>query len=945
MTAPSPTHEAARLKALRELCILDTLPEGEFDEITTLAAEICETPIAFITLVDENRVWAKSRVGVETQEIPREATFCAAAICGKTLFVVQDTEQDERFSGKRMMGVDPRVRFYAGAPLLTPEGEALGTLCVVDLEPRVLTEMQTRSLEVLGRQVMRQMRSRQQVLVLQQKEARLRAMFEQQNEAELSRRASEERFREMADNIREIFYNYDVLNGKLLYANRAYETLWGLPMATVYDNPMAYLEAVRLEDKRIAEQALEDQLAGKETNAEFRIIRPDGEERWVHEHAVPVRDAQGRVERIVGTMKDITERKRAYEKILESEERFRLLSRATDEVIWDWNQETGIHWWNDRFESVFGHHRSALAPSVEAWQQLIHPDDREVTVESIKHAFESGKQVWTSEYRFLRGDGTYANVYDRGYVKRNAEGKVVRMIGGMKDLTQSKRAEVKLREQATLLDKAQDAIMLRDLDHKVLYWNQSAERLYGWKAEEVMGSSVHERIYVDTRVYDDIVAMTLEEGEWTGELRQVNRDGQPLTVESRWTLVRDEDGNPKSMLTINTDITDKKKLEQQFLRAQRMESIGTLAGGIAHDLNNVLAPIMMSIELLKMDEPEGMRLSILETIETSAERGAEMVKQVLSFARGMTSQHKEVEICLVISEVKQMMLETFPPEIEIRSDIAEDLWRVEGDPTQLHQVLLNLCVNARDAMEDGGTLRLLAKNVVLDEAYAALNLEATPGRHVRIQVEDTGAGMPAEVMERIFEPFYTTKEQGKGTGLGLSTTQAIVKSHGGFLRVHSEEGKGSRFRVYLPAMDEGLRHGEEEAELEATGLPRGQGELILVVDDELAVRRITQHTLEAFGYRVLLAEHGAEAVAIFATQQGEVALVLTDMMMPEMDGPAVIRVIKKMQPDVKIIAASGLNASSMMAKATQEGVLSFIPKPYTAEKLLRVVNSVLRSEQ
>lgn len=1044
MTVPVPHDESARLAALHQQGILDTPEEGEFDEITALAAEICGTPIALITLVDESRQWFKSRIGLEVTETPRDIAFCAHAICGKDVFIVADAAQDPRFAQNPLVTGDPGIRFYASAPLLTSSGEALGTLCVIDRQPRQLTDRQQNALEVLGRQVMRQMQVRQQVRDLQRAVSLLQAVISGTSDAvyvkdlkgryllfndgaarlagrpaeevlglddtalfsideaqalrendlqvlttgqaisqeevlsasgfvrtysttkapyrdergrilgvvgisrditgtkmaEQTLRESELLFREMADNVGEIFYSYDVINRRLLYANNAYEHIWGRSMQSVYENPASCLDDVVIQDHPAVLAAFDQLLNGTESQVEFRITRPDGEVRWVQEHGVPVLDRLGRVERIVGTMRDITGSKLTDEKIRESEERFRLLSKATNEVIWDWDIVTGHHWWNDRFQSAFGYENPPADPTLDAWTNLIHPEDLPAVLASLQQALDSGADSWTCDYRFQRKDGSHACIHDRGHIKRDWAGRAVRMIGSMTDLSDRKIAEAKLREQAALLDRAQDAILVRDLQHNVLYWNRSAARLYGWSAKEVMGRGIHHLLYRDPAPFFAAVAATIEEGEWNGELNQVNKDGIGITVEGRWTLVRDEQGRPASILAINTDITERKRLEQQFLRAQRMESIGTLAGGIAHDLNNVLAPIMMSIELLKMEERDGNRLNILDTIEMSAQRGADMVKQVLSFARGMEGQQLEVQLGHLIRDIEKITRDTFPKDILLHSDVASDLWTVQGDPTQLHQVLLNLCVNARDAMPEGGMLTIHATNIILDEAYVAMHLDAREGPHIAIVVEDTGVGMSPQVVERIFEPFFTTKELGQGTGLGLSTTLAIIKSHGGFVRVQSEAGRGSRFEILLPALS---MRAALAVELPEQQLPRGMGECILVVDDEAAVRQITQQTLEAFGYRVIVAADGSEAIAIYATRQREIVAVLTDMMMPEMDGPAVIRVVKRMNPNVKVIAASGLNAASMVAKATQEGVRHFIPKPYTAETLLTMVKSVIAS--
>ena len=410
-------------------------------------------------------------------------------------------------------------------------------------------------------------------------------------------------------------------------------------------------------------------------------------------------------------------------------------------------------------------------------------------------------------------------------------------------------------------------------------------------------------------------------------------------MESRWTLVRDDQGAPTSILVINTDITEKKRMEAQFLRAQRMESIGTLAGGIAHDLNNVLSPILMAIDTLQLKATDETSKKWLEVLRTNAERGGNMVRQVLSFARGVEGERVALQPKHLIKEIVKILRETLPKSIEITYHLPDDLWIISADATQMHQVLMNLCVNARDAMPDGGSISIKAENTFLDENYARMHIEAKAGRFVVVKVSDTGPGMSQEIQSRIFEPFFTTKEMSKGTGLGLSTALTIVKSHGGFINVYSEVHKGSQFALYLPALD---APGKVEAGALQTDLPLGNGELILVVDDEESIRVITQGTLETFGYKVVTASDGTEALALYADSKNEIAVVLTDMVMPFMDGPATIRALKRMNPKVRIIAASGFATGQHTADASLEGVSVFLNKPYTAERLLKALAKVLK---
>jgi PAS domain S-box-containing protein len=512
-----------------------------------------------------------------------------------------------------------------------------------------------------------------------------------------------------------------------------------------------------------------------------------------------------------------------------------------------------------------------------------------------------------------------------------------------RDIAERIRAEAKLREQATLLDKAQDAILVWDLEHRVRYWNRGAERLYGWTAGEVAGRSIAELVQGEAAWFAQATAATLERGEWQGEVEQTTRDARHLTVESRWTLVRDDAGVPRSMLVINTDITERKRLESQFLRAQRMESIGTLSAGIAHDLNNILAPILMSVEVLRSKLPAPADRDTIATLESCCRRGADLVKQVLSFARGIAGQRVEVDPSEVTKELVDVLRETLPRSIAIRFAPPRDLWRVVGDAVQLHQVLLNLCINARDAMPRGGELRVSLENRTIDQTSAALIPDGKAGRYVVLTVADQGVGIPHEVRDTIFEPFFTTKDFGKGTGLGLSTTMAIVRSHGGFIALHSEPGEGAEFSVYLPAAS-----GTSEAEptpRDPVGLRLGSGELILLVDDEAAIRDMAKMTLEHCGYRVMTAEDGEQALAIYRESGAGIAAVVTDLAMPGMDGLALGRALRAEDPAVKILGTSGLELEGGATAATDEGIDIFLMKPYSLDALLEGIRTLLTEDR
>jgi PAS domain S-box-containing protein len=500
-------------------------------------------------------------------------------------------------------------------------------------------------------------------------------------------------------------------------------------------------------------------------------------------------------------------------------------------------------------------------------------------------------------------------------------------------------------EQAALVDKAQDAIVVRDLEGRLRFLNPKAEALYGWDRGSALGKDVRTLQFAsDPEGYERATAATLRDGTWSGELSQVTRGNDTVLVEGRWTLLRRESGEPYGILAINTDITERKRLEQHLMRAQRVESIGTLAGGIAHDLNNLLTPILASIAFLKEGETDPEKLEDLAILDASARRGADMVRQLLMFARGGDSGTRVVvDVAELASDVLKMVRDTFPKNITTELTCAETLWPVRADPTQIHQLLMNFCVNARDAMPSGGTLTVGIEQVIIDEVYAGMTVESKPGPYVLVRVEDTGTGMSKDLQDRIFEPFFTTKEVGQGTGLGLSTCHMIVRGLGGFIHVYSEVGVGTRFKIYLPA--EVQAEVTEPATTARASLPRGAGELILIVDDEESVRQVTSRTLERYGYRALTAANGAEALSLYAEHADAIAVVLTDMSMPVLDGPSTIAALRDLDPQVTIVGSSGLDADGKVTSALGADTSNFIPKPYTAEALLQMLQRVIANRR
>ena len=515
-----------------------------------------------------------------------------------------------------------------------------------------------------------------------------------------------------------------------------------------------------------------------------------------------------------------------------------------------------------------------------------------------------------------------------------------RLLGLLRDLTRRRASERQVIEQAAMLNHAHDAMIVTDLDGRIIFWNRGAEQLYGWTAAEAIGQA-SPGIFgpANLTALAGPIQSAAKNGEWRGELNFVNRQGQLLIIKLSLTLILDDEGRPKARLGIGSDITAAKRMEEQFFRAQRLESIGLLAAGIAHDLNNVLAPILMGAPMLRQRTLDPMDIKLLAAMEKSAERGAGLVRQILGFAHGVGGQPQPVQMKHLARDIIAVIEETFPKSITFDHNLPADLWLIRANPTQMHQVLLNLCVNARDAMPAGGTLRFLAQNLVLDERAAAAHRGAQPGSYLQLEISDTGSGIPPEVLEHIWEPFFTTKAAGTGTGLGLSTVRGIVEKHSGFITVQTEVGRGTTFQVHLPASDT-LDGTQSSSPLPS--IPRGKGELILVVDDETDIREVITATLTSHGYRVLLASDGLEAVALFAPRSAEIKLVITDLHMPGLEGGTLAIVLRRLDPAVRLLAMSGMQAGSGRHSPLPDIFQgAFMMKPFTIETLLKTVHQQL----
>ncbi len=493
-------------------------------------------------------------------------------------------------------------------------------------------------------------------------------------------------------------------------------------------------------------------------------------------------------------------------------------------------------------------------------------------------------------------------------------------------------------EQSLLLDMYPDAIFTMSPEGNVNLFNQTSARWFGWNSDPEKLKDAWSALGRTTDLNPDQITKELKgHGDWEVEIELVVTSVDRKSEESKKLLcrfhwVRPTEEKPPVILVIAQDVTEKRASESQRLRSERLQSIGTLASGIAHDVNNALLPIVFSAELLRRNPNDPKNLVFIDHIVQNTERVKSIVKQILLFVGGNVVGKQTFDLGKLLSNTDQILQHSLPKTISVKMVFPNGLWPIGGDETQISQVLMNLCINARDAMGDKGVLTITADNVVIDEMQASQHNRAASGPHVKITVADSGSGIAPEILDKIFDPFFTTKEAGRGTGLGLSTVLGIVESHNGFLKVHSHPNQGTRFEICLPAAPSDF---VESTNREVTP-PRGQGQLLLVVDDEEDICAIAKEALQENGYEVLTARDGTEGIAIFAQNRERIAAVLCDMMMPIMDGPSTIRAIKRLEPGVPIIAMSGLMDERARA-AKDAGATALLEKPFSANSLLQVV--------
>ncbi len=926
MQLPLPKNEAGRVEALRTYRILDTPAEERFDDLARLATYVCGTAIGLIGFLDSSREWFKSRVGWDVSEIPREVSFGAHTILQSDVLIVSDTLKDKRFA-RSQLTTRAGVRFYAAAPLLTPEGYALGTLCVMDHVPRALTEGQAHMLRTLARQVMAHLE-------------------DQRGLGSNPGTETHERYRRFFESSVVGFYR-TTLDGKVLDCNPAFVRIMG------YGSREELLACHALEfyfSPAERQDFLEHcRSLGSLANFESRLRRKDGGEVWVLENVQPVLGQDGAPAMIEGTLVDISPQKfaeaarnQAQQALEDSETRYRRLFETAKDGILILDFKTGqIVDVNPFLIEMLGYTHGEFVGK-KLWEIGPFKD-----VPASRGAFSELQTKGIIRYEDLpleTKDGRRIEVEFVSNVYPVDGSQVVQC--NIRDITERARAEKALKVSEThhrsVFEGAVHGIYRGTLEGRFLEVNPALVAMLGYRsADEVLKLSLAQGVFAEPEEGLRLLDKWQLTGKIEEEVQWKRRDQRLITVRLSGRVLGTEHQRAAGLEVIAEDVTERRALEEQLRQAQKIEAVGQLAGGMAHEFNNYLGIVLGYSELLLEEAAatEGLRRNVSE-IKAATQRAASLTRQLLALSRRQVLQPKVLDVNAVVWETHKLLRRLIPENIELVPVLDPNLQPVKVDPAQIQQILINLVVNARDAMPQGGKVVIETANVELDEEYAGRHIEVQPGRYVMLAVSDNGSGIDEPTQARIFEPFFTTKQEGKGTGLGLSTVYGIVRQSGGHITVESAPGEGTRFRIYLPPTAATELKVEDETLPMQTEVLTGT-ETVLVVEDEPALRRLISVSLEKRGYTVLAADDGTEAIRILENNPGKIDLVVSDIMMPKMNGLELRKKAILLRPEMQFLLISGYAEDTISETAHLPQDVGYLEKPFLPAELARKVRELL----
>jgi PAS domain S-box-containing protein len=665
----------------------------------------------------------------------------------------------------------------------------------------------------------------------------------------------------------------------------------------------------------------------------------DGAKRWLKSQGRVICDHQDQPSRILGVIWDVTESKQAQLREQEATRRLDMLVTESPAVVFTYEMEPELHlnFISRNVETILGWKPEEFTTDMGLWAQCIHPEDIPSIDEGKRLLAETGKHVF--EYRFKDSQGKYHWIHDEQRII-NGEGRQKAVVGAWWDITETKAALAELTLLKAAIEQAAEIVLITDAKADIVYVNPAFEKITGYSPQEALGNNprILKSGEQDNSFYQTLWGQLVAGMTWRGRFVNKRKDGHFYTEEASISPVRDASGHVVNYVAVKRDISRELELEKQFLDAQKMEAIGTLAGGVAHDFNNILAIILANAEMLEFSEELGSESRFtLNQIITASKRARELVRQILAFSRRGRQDKILMNLRPIVRETMGLLRSSLPSFIRIETYFGDDTGMIFADPTQMHQVIMNLCTNAGHAMEQkGGLLRIALANTTIAEKSSLLEPDFPPGDYVQLTVSDTGHGMPLWLLKKIFEPYFTTKEPGKGTGLGLPVAYGIVKSHGGTIKVSSGAGSGSIFEVYLPrAKDEALEPEKSEMPL-ATGTGK-----VLFVDDEPSLTLVVHKMIRRLGYEVQTAHSPIGALELFRSDPKAFDLVITDMAMPEMTGTNLAKALLDIRPDLPVILSTGYSDQVNEEMLEKLGIKALLMKPITSQELAHAIRMAL----
>ena len=921
--------EAARLKALRDYEILDTDPEKEFDDLTLLASHICGTPIAMISFIDENRQWFKSKIGMTDSQTTRDIAFCSQGILQGEVMVVPDAQKDERFAHNPMVTGSQKIRFYAGAPLKSSDGHAVGMICVKDNVPRDLSAGQIAALEAIGRQVVAQME-------LRKHSRELREIVAEMDKTRMQLTARTAFFEAQINSSIDGILVVDA-DGKKILQNQRMVEIWKMPpsIADSENDKKQYQWATRQTKNptQFVERVAYLYSHPSETSWDEIELR-DGT--ILDRYSSPVIGKDGRHHGRIWTFRDVTEGKSATRRLN------RMFELSAD-MIFTAGFDGFFKQINPAVEKITGFSKEELL--AKPFMSFTHPEEGLLVFEAMRTTLTTGS-MQGFEARALCKDGSFK------WLQINSvsvpEERLFYMVA--RDVTARRQTEETVRLLGSAVEQSKESIIITDakLDMpgpKIIFVNPAFTKMTGYTAKEAIGNTprILQGSRTDRAIMERLRHDLEQGGTFEGQTINYRKGGEPFEIEWQIAPIRQPDGTITHFVAIQHDITERKQMEARLFQAQKMETVGKLAGGVAHEFNSILTAIIGQSELLMTELPhDGVLGNSAHEIRLAADRAAALTRQLLAYGRKQILQPEVLDLNRVLLDMVGTLQHLMGREVDVRFIPTAGLQRVRIDPGQMDQVIVSISMNAADAMPNGGKFTLETANITLDENEVRAYPGLRPGGYVMLAMSDTGLGMTDEVKARAFEPFFSTKGTGEGTGLGLATCYGIIKQSEGHVSLYSEVARGTTLRIYLPQVESNAPITDRLPK--TPEMPHGT-ETILLAEDDPSLLEMAANLLRRLGYTVLTARNGIEAMSLKQQRDiGHIDLLLTDVVMPHMSGKELSDRMRAIYPRTRILFTSAYTENAIVHQGVLNEGIVLLQKPFTPSALASKVREVLDHE-